>query len=140
MLNPSEKDREKQCFVILSLLSHNLTGKLIFSQKRVSKASNLIACCFWCVQMLILMLQNYTFDALLQGQNIQCVEIERHWSRGYIYRLKLSVKSRNIFAYYYFFKDKLLPHILLNFNPRILNMQRCFDTPWYNCTHDSVKP
>ena len=46
VLNPSEKDREKQCFPILSLLSHNLTGKLIFSQKRVSKASNLIACCF----------------------------------------------------------------------------------------------
>ena len=59
-------------------LSHNLTGKLIFSQKRVSKASNLIACCFWCFQMLLLMLSNYTFDALLQGQSIQSVEIERH--------------------------------------------------------------
>ena len=45
LVNPSEKDREKQCFLILSLLSHNLTGKLIFSQKRMSKASNLIACC-----------------------------------------------------------------------------------------------
>jgi len=31
VLNPSEK--EQQCFLILSLLSHNLTGKLIFSQK-----------------------------------------------------------------------------------------------------------
>ena len=46
VLNPSEKDREKQYFLILSLLSHNLTEKLIFSQKRVSKASNLIACYF----------------------------------------------------------------------------------------------
>ena len=46
VLNPSEKDRKKQCFLILSLLSHNLTGKLSFSLKRVSKASNLIACCF----------------------------------------------------------------------------------------------
>ena len=46
VLNPSEKDREKQCFLILSLLGHKLTEKLIFSQKRVSKASNLIACCF----------------------------------------------------------------------------------------------
>ena len=56
VLNPSEKDKEKQCFLILSLLSHNLTGKLIFSQKRVSKTLHLIACCFWCFQMLILML------------------------------------------------------------------------------------
>ena len=77
VLNPSEKDKEKQCFLILSLLSHNLTGKLIFSQKRVSKTLHLIACCFWCFQMLILMLSNYTFDALLQGQSIQSVEIER---------------------------------------------------------------
>ena len=77
VLNPSEKDREKQCFLILSLLSHNLTEKLIFSQKRVSKASNLIACCFWCFQMLILMLSNYTFDALLHGQSIQSVEIRK---------------------------------------------------------------
>ena len=46
VLNPSEKDRENQCCLILSLLSHNLTEKLIFSQKIVSKASNLIACCF----------------------------------------------------------------------------------------------
>ena len=46
VLNSSEKDREKQNFLILSLFSHNLGGKLIFSQKRVSKASNLIACCF----------------------------------------------------------------------------------------------
>ena len=46
VLNPSGKDREKQCFLILSLLSHNLTGTLIFSLNRVSKASNLIACCF----------------------------------------------------------------------------------------------
>ena len=76
-LNPSEKDREKHCFLILSLLSHNLNGKLLFSQKRVSKASNLIACCFWCFQILIFMLSNYTFDALLQGQSIQSVEIER---------------------------------------------------------------
>ena len=52
MLNPSEKNREKHCFLILSLLSHNLTGKLSFSQKRV------MACCFWCFQMLILMLSN----------------------------------------------------------------------------------
>ena len=79
VLNPSEKDREKQCFLILSSLSHNLTGKLIFSQKRVSKASNLIPCCFWCFQMLILMLSNDTFDALLHGQSIQNVQIERHW-------------------------------------------------------------
>ena len=47
VLNPSEKDREEQCFLILlSLLSHNLTGKLTFCQKRVGKASNLIACGF----------------------------------------------------------------------------------------------
>lgn len=76
VLNPSEKDREKQCFLILSSLSHNLTGKLIFSQKRVSKASNLIPCCFWCFQMLILMLSNDTFDALLHGQSIQNVQIQ----------------------------------------------------------------
>ena len=75
VLNPSEK--EQQCFLILSLLSHNLTGKLIFSLKRVSETSHLIACCFWCFQILILMLSNYTFDALLQGQSIQSVEIER---------------------------------------------------------------
>ena len=43
-LSKSAKDREKQCYLILSLLSQNLNGKLIFSQKRVSKASNLIAC------------------------------------------------------------------------------------------------
>ena len=40
VLNPSEKNREKHCFLILILLSHNFTRKLIFSQKRV------IACCF----------------------------------------------------------------------------------------------
>ena len=77
VLNPSEKDREKQCCLILCLLSHNLTEKLIFSQKRVRKASNLIACCFLYFQMLIVMLLNNTFDALLQGQSIQSVEIER---------------------------------------------------------------
>ena len=70
VLNPSEKDREKQSFLNLSLLSHNLNGKLIFSDI-------LIACCFWCFQMVILMLSNYTFDALLQSQSIQSVEIER---------------------------------------------------------------
>jgi len=46
VLNPSEKDKEKQCFLILSLFSHNLAGKLIFSLKRVSETSHLIACCF----------------------------------------------------------------------------------------------
>ena len=46
VLNPSEKHREKQCFLILSSFSHNLIGKLVLSQKRVSKASNLIALCF----------------------------------------------------------------------------------------------
>ena len=40
--------------------------KAIFSQKRVSKASNLIACSFRCFQIMILSLSNYTFDALLQ--------------------------------------------------------------------------
>ena len=54
-LNPSEKDREKHCFLILSLLSHNLTGKLIFSQKRVSKATF--------VFFLFLMLSNVDFNA-----------------------------------------------------------------------------
>ena len=78
VLNPSEIDMENQFFLILSLLSHDLTGKLIFSPKKMSKASNLIACCFWCFQMLILMISNYTFDALAQGQSIQSVEIERH--------------------------------------------------------------
>ena len=34
VLKPSEKHREKQCFLILSSFSHNLTGKLIFSQKK----------------------------------------------------------------------------------------------------------
>ena len=34
--NPSEKQREKHMFP--SSLSHNMTGKLIFSQKRVNKA------------------------------------------------------------------------------------------------------
>ena len=34
VLNPSEKDREKQCFLIISLLSHKLTEELIFSQKQ----------------------------------------------------------------------------------------------------------
>ena len=53
VLNPSEKDKEKQCFLILSLFSHNLAGKLIFSLKRVSETSHLIACCFWCFQILI---------------------------------------------------------------------------------------
>ena len=33
VLKPYEKDREKQCFLILSSFSHNLTRKLIFSQK-----------------------------------------------------------------------------------------------------------
>ena len=28
VLNPSEKKREKQCFLILGLLSHSLTGKV----------------------------------------------------------------------------------------------------------------
>ena len=56
VLNPSEKHRGKRCFLILSLLSHNLPGTLIFSQKRVSKASNLIACCFWCFKITLLML------------------------------------------------------------------------------------
>ena len=64
VLNPSEKDREKQCFLFLSLLSHNLTGKFIFFQKRVNKASNLIA---------------VAFDALLHGKSIQRVEIERRF-------------------------------------------------------------
>ena len=63
VLNPSEKNREKQCFLILSLFKHNLTGKLIFSQKEWE--SNLIACCFWCFHMLFLILSNYTFDALI---------------------------------------------------------------------------
>ena len=76
-LNPSEKHREKQCFLILSSWSHNLTGKLIFSLKKVIKASNLIAPCLWCFQMLIMMLSNYTLDALLHGQSIKSVEIER---------------------------------------------------------------
>ena len=67
MLNPTES---------------NLTRKLEFSQKRVSKALNLI--CF-----LLLMLSNvvfdvffsnYTFDALLHGQSIQSVKIERQFS------------------------------------------------------------
>ena len=39
VLNSSEKNREKQCFLILCLLGHNLAGKLSFSPKRVSKAS-----------------------------------------------------------------------------------------------------
>ena len=68
VLNPSGKDREKQCFIILILLNHNLIGKLIFSQNIVSKASYLIACFFWWFQMLILMLSNYTFDALLRAK------------------------------------------------------------------------
>ena len=55
VLNPSRKDREKQCFLILSLLSHNLTGMLTFSQNRVSKASNLIAWWFWYFQITLLM-------------------------------------------------------------------------------------
>ena len=46
VLKPSEIDRKKQCFLIFSLLSNDLTGKLILSQKRVSKESNLIDCCF----------------------------------------------------------------------------------------------
>ena len=33
VLKPYEKHREKQCFLILSSFSHNLTRKLIFSQK-----------------------------------------------------------------------------------------------------------
>ena len=33
VLNPSEKHREKQCFLILSSFSYNLTRKLIFYQK-----------------------------------------------------------------------------------------------------------
>ena len=76
VLNPSEKDREKQCFVIFSLLSHNLTGKLLFSQKRVNKASNLTACCFRCFQIFILMLSNYTFDALLQGKRFKVLKLK----------------------------------------------------------------
>ena len=52
VLNPSEK----QCFLILSSFSHNLTRKLIFFSKRVSKASNLIC-------LLLFMLPNVVFDA-----------------------------------------------------------------------------
>ena len=40
VLNLSEKDREKQCFLILSLISHNLTEKLIFSQKESLRHQN----------------------------------------------------------------------------------------------------
>ena len=76
--NPSAKHREKQCFLILSLFSHNLTGKLIFSQKKWVRHIIWFAFCFWCFQMLFLMLLNYTFDALLHGQSIQSIEIERH--------------------------------------------------------------
>ena len=56
VLNPSEKDREKQCFLILSLLSHNLTGKLIFSQKKSEEGIK-----FDC--LLLLMLSNVDFIA-----------------------------------------------------------------------------
>ena len=75
-LNPSEKDREKHCFLILSLLSHNLNGKLLFSQKRVSKASNLIACCFWCFQITLLMLY-YRAKAskVLKLKDLLCISI-----------------------------------------------------------------
>ena len=57
-----KRQRGKQCFLILSLLSHILTGKLIFSQKRLSKTSNLLVafdafkCVFWCYQITLLML------------------------------------------------------------------------------------
>ena len=51
-------DREKQCFLILSLLSHNLTGKLIFSQKRVNIESGIKFDC-----LLLLMLSNVDVDA-----------------------------------------------------------------------------
>ena len=77
-LYSSEKRSKKQCFLILSLFSHNLTGKLIFSQKKWVRHIIWFAFCFWCFQMLFLMLLNYTFDALLHGQSIQSIEIERH--------------------------------------------------------------
>ena len=92
VINSSEKHREKHCFIILSSFSHNLTRKLIFSQKEweSSKFDLLYAficflmllnvvfdafkCCFWCFQMLFLMLLMlcYTY-----GLSIQSVEIER---------------------------------------------------------------
>ena len=71
MLNPSEK----QCFLILSSFSHNLTRKLIFFQKGLVRHQIWFAYCFSCFQMLFLMLSNYTFDALLHGQSIQNDEI-----------------------------------------------------------------
>ena len=52
--NPSEKQREKHMFP--SSLRYNMTGKLMFSQQKVNKAKNLIACCFY-------MLSNVNFDA-----------------------------------------------------------------------------
>ena len=77
VLKPYEKDREKQCFLILSSFSHNLTRKLIFSQKEWVRHQIWFAFCCWCIKMLFLMLSNYTFDALLHGQSIQSVEIRK---------------------------------------------------------------
>ena len=67
LLNPSEKHSEKQCFLILRSFSHNLTRKLIFSQKEWIRhqiwfaffAFDAFKCCFWCFQITLLMLQNY---------------------------------------------------------------------------------
>ena len=56
LLNPSGKHSEKQCFIILSSFSHNLTGKLIFSQKEWVRHQIRFAFCYWCLQMLFLML------------------------------------------------------------------------------------
>ena len=62
VLKPYEKDREKQCFLILSSFSHNLTRKLIFSQKEWVRHQIWFAFCCWCIKMLFLMLY-YTVKA-----------------------------------------------------------------------------
>ena len=55
VLNPTEKHREKQCFIIFGSFSHILTEKLIFSQKAWERhqiwllvAFDAIKLHFWC--------------------------------------------------------------------------------------------
>ena len=85
--NQSEKHSEKQCFLILSSFSHNLTGKLIFSQKEWVRhqirsllfAFDAYKCCFWCFQITLLMLY-YTIKAS-KVLKLKDLRMERvHWT------------------------------------------------------------